>query len=103
MPCWDIKCSGCGKHYQIGMVPLPLTASPSALDEDLRERRRNDKRRRFGYTEHGTKPRPQRITSDTVKFTITIKPGRVTQALHHKIMRHTDRRKRNSPNTLEVA
>lgn len=109
IPCYDIKCSACGKHYQVGMFPLPIQASPSALDEDLRERRRNDKRRRFGYTQHGTRPRPQRITSDRLVATIRITRGRVRLPLHLKLLRTGKRTapgrgKTTEPGTtLEVA
>lgn len=85
IPCLDIKCSECGQHYQVGMFPLPIGASPSALDEDLRERRRNDKRRKFGYIAHGTQPRPQRLESDRLQAVITIKQGHVRKALRTKL------------------
>lgn len=107
VPCYDIKCSGCGRHYQVGLFPLPPLASPSALDEDLRERRRNDKRRKFGYTTHGTKPRPQRLESDRLIATITIQHGHVKLPLHNKLVRNgqrfNGRPRTHSDRTIEVA
>lgn len=80
LPGWDIKCGWCGKHFLAVMIPLPAHASMSALDDGLRERRRNDARRRRGY--HATSGRgAPRYESDTIMARVRILPGRVSSIL----------------------
>ena len=88
LPVYDLKCGHCGEHYLAALLPLPKGTSMSALDEILRLRRRNAKRRRFGYVPGGEKDNnrgPKRIESDRILATISIRPGRVVSALRKRI------------------
>lgn len=88
IPAWDLRCEWCGKHYMAAMFPLPANASASALDESLRARRRNDKRRKFGYVpdpyKHPTRG-AKRISSDRIIAEIRIHPGHVMPTLRARI------------------
>lgn len=87
LPGWDLKCGWCGEHYLAVMIPLPAYASMSALDDGLRERRRNDKRRKYGYelppamSSRGAK----RIESATIQAVVRILPGRVVAGLRKRL------------------
>lgn len=89
IPGWDLRCGWCKKTFRAAMLPLPPETSPSALDESLRVRRRNEKRSRFGwqpgdpYTSRGAK----RLDSDRILATIKIQNGRVVAGLR-KRLRH---------------
>lgn len=90
IPCWDLKCGWCGKHYQAAMLPLPASASMSALDEGIRLMRRDQARRRFGYVPGGEKDNnrgPKRISSDRIHAEITIHPGYVQPNLRTRLER----------------
>lgn len=91
VPGWDVKCGWCGKHYLVAMFALPVGASMSALDEDLRERRRNDARRRFGYQvgEMWSSRGAKRFDSDRLSVKIRILPGPVAEGLAKRIVGKT--------------
>ena len=87
IPLYYLKCLHCEEHFIAFIGVLPAHASLSALDEALRKRIREKKRKKYGYDEdtpfvtRGAK----RYDSDRIEATIRIKPGRITAGLAKKL------------------
>lgn len=90
IPVYYLKCLNCGEHWLAFVGSLPAHASLSALDEMLRKRLRESKRKKYGYastgSEHRTR-RDKRFESDRIEAVIRILPGRIGAALGKKLGR----------------
>ncbi len=101
-----LKCLHCGEHFIAFIGVLPAHASLSALDEVLRKRLRERKRKKYGYdpeTPFVTRG-AKRHESDRIEATVRIKPGRISPGLAKKL--HTSGQARAAlyrNNTEEIA
>lgn len=87
VPIYYLKCLHCEEHFMVGMFALPIHASMSALDENLRKRLRDTKRTKYGYdvaTKKKTR-RQQRLSSDRIHAIITITKGSMNRALAKRL------------------
>lgn len=87
IPLYYLKCTICEKHYMAALVPLPTHASLSALDEELRKRLREKKRKKFGYdgqTKFVTRG-AKRHESDRLLIDVKIIPGKISTGLSKKL------------------
>lgn len=106
IPLYYCKCLHCGEHFIAFIGALPAHASLSALDEQLRKRLRESKRRKNGYLPDSPYPTrgAKRVDSDRIEAVIRIKPGKITPGLAKKL--HTNGAARAAlyrNNTEEIA
>lgn len=87
IPVYYIKCLHCGKHFLAFVAALPTHASLSALDEKLRKRLREKKRKDFGYDDNTpfVSRGAKRHDSDRIRATVQIIPGSISKGLHKKL------------------
>lgn len=106
IPLYYCKCKHCDEHFIAFIGVLPTHASLSALDEQLRKRLRETKRKKNGYLPNTPYPSrgAKRIESDRIEAVIRIKPGKITAGLAKKL--HTSGAARAAQyrnNTEEIA
>lgn len=105
IPLYYLKCLHCEGHF-IGFIGvLPVHASLSALDEALRKRLRERKRKKYGYDDASpfVSRGAKRFESDRINAVIRIIPGRITAGLQKKLGTNPRARHLSQQITEEIA